>query len=36
MQKYDWDCGLVCCQMCLKWINQPQVTEAPLLHCLRV
>ena len=24
-QKYDWDCGLVCCQMCLKWINQPQV-----------
>jgi hypothetical protein len=26
-QKYDWDCGLVCCQMCLKWINQPQVLQ---------
>ena len=32
-QKYDWDCGLVCCQMCLKWINQPQAFSALTRRC---
>jgi hypothetical protein len=32
-QKYDWDCGLVCCQMCLKWINQPQAFAALTRRC---
>ncbi|EKX39016.1 hypothetical protein GUITHDRAFT_114894 [Guillardia theta CCMP2712] len=32
-QRYDWDCGLVCCQMCLKWVNRPQSFSALTRRC---
>jgi len=32
-QRYDWDCGLVCCQMCLKWVNKAQSFAAITSRC---
>jgi len=32
-QRYDWDCGLVCCQMCLKWVDRAQSFAAITRRC---
>eukprot|EP00961_Rhodomonas_salina_P230868 3119741-Rhodomonas_salina.2 len=32
-QRYDWDCGLVCCQMCLKWVDKAQTFAAITSRC---
>jgi len=32
-QRYDWDCGLACCQMCLKWVNRTQTFSAITKRC---
>jgi len=32
-QRYDWDCGLVCCQMALKWVQRAQPFAAIARRC---